>query len=247
MKIVKWFIFIFLAVLLLVLIGAGILAAKVIDKVPEPLDHSYLRRPKEKEPFLPFHVMKKGQANYEAIKRASPSSIASIQYDDDEFNFLLKTLLYSNLLEYAGVTGGHRISAKRTSIILKNGVFHLKHTIDIPSNPFGKYLNLYFTFRITIKNGEEELKVLSAKVGSVDIPEKYIQAEVQKFLDRSYTGTIYSAVVRECVIDLHTDEQGIFMEYRPYVLRKVIKDSNSDPFGLLFGKGFKNGKKSSVW
>ena len=63
MKILKWIFGLLLFLLLFCLITGGIVAVKVYDSVPMPLDHSYLRRPKEKEPFIPFYVMQKAQNN----------------------------------------------------------------------------------------------------------------------------------------------------------------------------------------
>ena len=160
MKILKWSLLGFLVLIVIVLTVAGFFAAKVSDKTPMALDHNYLNRPKEKAPYIPFHVMKKGQNNYEMIKRSDPAKVASIRYDDDEFNYILRTLMYSNLLNQAGLTGGKTITARRTSFILKQGAFHLKQIVEVPQNPFGKYINVHIVFKLSVRDGKEKIEIL---------------------------------------------------------------------------------------
>ena len=240
-KILFWSIF---SVLILCLIAGAIIASKVFEKVPIPLDHNYLNRPKEKEPFIPFHVMRKGQKNYDIMASSKPGVKAMISYEDDEFNYILRNVLYTNILNQAGATGGNRISAKRTSLILKQGVFHLKHTIETPDNPFGKYLNLYFTFKISIKDGEEKLEIITAKAGSLDIPRFILDEKLQEILQKYYYSTSQERLIKNCIVDLHLDEQGIVAEYYPFVLKQEIKNFSSGAAGMFLGQmGYNNDKK----
>ena len=236
MKILKWSLLILLILVIIGLAAAGYFAAKVYDKVPMTLDHNYLRRPKEKEPFIPFHVMKKGQNNYDLIRRSDPAKVASIQYDEDEFNYICRTLLYSNLLNQAGMTGGKRISSKRISFILKDGAFHLKHVMEVPKNPFGKYINLHIVFKLTVRDGKEHFDILSAKAGVFDIPNSMIEKKLQEVVNKHYRGSSGEKVVQQAIMDLHTDEKGIFMEYRPYVFRKNLNKVSESPAGIFLGR-----------
>ena len=240
MKFLKWFLLILFLLIVAGVISAGILAEKVCDKVPMALDHNYLRRAREKEPFIPFHVMKKGQNNYDLIRRSGPDHVATIRYDDDEFNYILRTLLYSNLLNQAGMTGGRRISAKRTSLILKNGVFHLKQIMDIPHNPFGKYINLHIIFKISVRDGKETVEILSARAGTFEIPKSVTEEKLKEIVAAHYRGTSSEKFIQEAVRDLHTDEQGIFMEYRPYSFRRNLKKMSGGPAGIFFGRSGRN-------
>ena len=224
------------SILLLLCVAACILLSVAFEDVPMPLDHHYLRRPKEKEPFIPFYVMQKGQNNYEIMRKSNPYTQASIQYEEDEFNYIIRNVLFSNILNQAGATGGIRITAKRTSLILKDGVFHLKYIMETPGNPFGKYLNLHFIIKLTIKDGMEHLEILSAKAGPLNIPKFLVDPEVNKILDKHYRGTSQEKLVRDCIIDLQTDEKGISAEYRPYVLKKELKNVSGGAAGEFLGQ-----------
>ena len=240
-KVLLWSI---LIVLVLCLTAGAIIASKVFDKIPIALDHNYLNRPKEKEPFIPFHVMRKGQKNFDIMVSSKPGIKATISYEDDEFNYILRNVLYTNILNQTGATGGNRISAKRTSLILKQGLFHLKHTVVIPDNPFGKYLNLYFTFRINVRDGKENLEILTAKTGSLDIPRFILDDKLQKILNKYYFGTAQERLIKNCIIDLHLEEQGIFAEYYPFVLKQEIKNISGSTAGIFLGQmGYSNEKK----
>ena len=236
MKILKWSLLGFLVLIVIVLTVAGFFAAKVYDKEPMELDHSYLNRSKEKEQFIPFHVMKKGQQNYDLIKRSDPSKVAVIRYEDDEFNYILRTLMYSNLLNQAGLTGGRTISPRRTSFILKKGVFHLKQIVDAPQNPFGRFINVHITFKLSVKDGKEKIEILSARAGAFDIPKSILDEKLKELTENHYRGSAGERFIRESVIDLHTDETGIFVEYRPYVFRKNLKKASGGPAGILLGR-----------
>lgn len=243
MKILKWIFGLLLFLLLFCLITGGIVAVKVYDSVPMPLDHSYLRRPKEKEPFIPFYVMQKAQNNYDIMKHSVPETVSSIQYEDDEFNYILRTVLYSNLLNQAGATGGKRISAKRTSFILKDGAFHLKYVVETPQSPFGKYINLHVIFKISVKDGKENLQILSATAGSFRIPDFIVQKMVKEFLQKYYEGTSGQEIVRHSIIDLHMDREGISMKYHPYHLKRRLKKVSGTSTGTFLGMmGYKDEK-----
>lgn len=235
MKCPIWLLWGLLGVVVVCLITSVILTAMVIDKVPMPLDHYYLKRPKKKEPFIPFYVMQKGQLNYAAMKKSKPESISTLQYEDDEFNYILRNVIYSNLLNQAGATGGKRITAKRTSIILKDGVFHLKHIVDIPQNIFGKYINVHVVFKITVKDGKENLEIISAKAGSLSIPDFILNSKMEEIL-KVYRGTNQEKIVQESIIDLRTDQKGIFVKYRPYVLKQNIKKVSDGATGVFLGQ-----------
>ena len=240
-KILCWSIF---SVLALVLITGGIIASMIYENVPIVLDHNYLKRSKEREPFIPFHVMKKGQNNYDIMVRSKPGMISKISYDDDEFNYILRNVLCSNILKQSGASKGKRITAKRTSLILKQGVFHLKHTYETPYSPFGKYLNLYLTFKISIKNGKESMEILTAKAGSYNVPKFIMKAILQNFLEEHYYGTSQERVIKKCIIDLHINEKGIFAEYYPFVLKQELKNISGGSSGVFLGQlGYKNAKK----
>ena len=216
----------------------------IFEKIPIILDHGYLSRPKDKEPFIPFHVMRKGQKNYDIMKGSKPGMKSAIYYEDDEFNYILRNVLFSNILNQAGATGGKRITAKRTSLILKNGTFHLKYIVDIPDNPFGKYLNLYFVFKIEIREGKESLEILTAKAGSLDIPKFILDREIQKIAEKYYRGTSREQLIRKCITDLHLDSKGIFAEYYPFVLKQEIKHHSEGSAGVFLGQlGYDDAKK----
>ncbi|MBE6404956.1 MAG: hypothetical protein E7040_02935 [Lentisphaerae bacterium] len=221
---------------LLLCMTACILMAMAFDDVPMPLDHYYLRRPKEKEPFIPFYVMQKGENNYEIMRKSNPYTRASISYEDDEFNYILRNVIFSNLLNQSGATGGNRITAKRTSLILKEGLFHLKYTMETPGNPFGKYLNLHLVMKLTVKDGVDHIEIVSAKAGSLNIPKFIMEAKVNEVLKENYRGTSQEKLVKECIIDLKTDDKGISAEYRPYVLRKELKNVSGGATGEFLGQ-----------
>ena len=126
-------------------------------------------------------------------------------------------MIFSNLLSQTAADG-KRVSAKRTSIILKKGIFCLKHIIDTPDNPFGKYLNLTVEFKVTVDNGVEKLEVISAKAGTLDIPKDMAQKKMDEMVAKYYTGTAQQEMIRNSVTKMYTDEKGFFLEYRPYPL-----------------------------
>ncbi|MBQ9771804.1 MAG: hypothetical protein IJW23_08275 [Lentisphaeria bacterium] len=243
-KVLKILLWSLLSIVVLCLTAAGILASMIFEKVPIVLDHNYLRRPKDKEPFIPFYVMRKGQNNYDIMKDSKPGTRSTIYYEDDEFNYILRNVLFSNILNQAGATGGKRITAKRTSLILKNGAFHLKYILDTPDNPFGKYLNLYFVFKIAVKDGKDHLEILTAKAGSLDIPKFILDRKLQEIIRKYYSGTAQERLIKSCIIDLHLDQNGIFAEYSPYVLKQEIKHLSGGAAGVFLGQlGYDDAKK----
>ena len=181
-----------------------------------------------------IHTIENGILTIKNISAGS-HTIEAVKYEDDEFNYILRTLMYSNLLNQAGLTGGKTITARRTSFILKQGAFHLKQIVEVPQNPFGKYINVHIVFKLSVRDGKEKIEILSAKAGVFDIPKQMLEKKLKKAVDTYYRGTSRERIVQESVIELHTDEKGIFMEYRPYVFRKNLKKNSGGPAGIFLG------------
>lgn len=206
----------FLILTAAVLVIACVYAGKIFDDVKIDLDHNYVSGDPQRAAFVPFTVVQKGQQNLDIMRRCTPMTISKIQYSDDEFNHLIKTMIFSNLLSTN--VNGQRVTAKRTSLILTKGVFRLKHIIDTPDNPFGKYLNLTVEFKISVENGVEKLEVISAKAGSYEIPNSMAQKKMDEMIAKYYTGTAQQEMIRNSVTRMYVDEKGFFLEYRPYPL-----------------------------
>lgn len=202
-----------LTVIILLLALITVPAFMLFEKEPVTLDHAGT------SPFLAFSVMQKGQKNLDEMRRSNPMTLSRVKYTEDEFNFMVRTMIMSNLLQQHGEKG---ISSKRTSLIVKNGIFRIKHIIEMPGNPFGNYLNLSLDLKLTVENGKETIEVLSAKAGSLNIPKGRAEKKISDMLDQYYHGTAQEDMIRNSVTLFRADGENILLEYKPYSLLRDI-------------------------
>ena len=68
--------------------------------------------------------------------------------------------------------------------------------------------------------------------------------KLQEILSKYYFGTSQERLIKNCMIDLHLDEQGIFAEYYPFILKQEIKNISGGTAGIFLGQlGYSNEKK----
>ena len=158
-----------LTVITLLIAALCIAAFHLFDSKPMTLDQE------GNSPLLAFTVMQKGQKNMEMLRRANPMSVAKVEYTEDEFNFMARTMILMNNFSGKQVAG---VTPKNTSLIVKNGVFRIKHSMKTEGNPFGTHLNLAIELKLDVKDGVDTIEVISAKAGSYDLPKDFVQNKV---------------------------------------------------------------------
>lgn len=200
-----------LTVITLLIAALCIAGFKLFDSEPMKLDQEGT------SPLLAFTVMQKGQQNLKAMKRATPMSIFKVQYTEDEFNFMIRTMILANKFQKK-----QGISPETTSIVVKNGVYRIKHIMKTEGNPFGSFLNLTLELKLEVQNGKEEFQVISAKAGSFNIPKKKAEQEISSLLQTHYTGTAQEDLVKKSILKFQADGKDVILEYKPYELIHCI-------------------------
>lgn len=188
-------------------------AFMVFDSKPMMLDRPSF------DPRVSLRVMQKGQRNMEEIRRSNPMTVSRIRYTNEEFNFIISSMVLYNSFSGGPVPG---IRPNTTSLTLKDGVFRIKHIMKTEHNPFGKYLNLQAEIEVSVKDGVESFRVISAKAGTLNIPNSRAEKEISSLLDQYYRGTAQEDMIRNSVRDLHADKDGVYLEYKPYTLMNDI-------------------------
>jgi hypothetical protein len=114
------------------------------------------------------------------------------------------------------------VSPENTSLIVKDGIFKLKHVMKTDGNPFGNYLNLSLELKVEIKNGVDTITVLAAKAGSFNIPISRVEQEINTLLQQHYRGTAQEDLVKNSILLFQADGKNVRLEYKPYTLLQDI-------------------------
>ena len=200
-----------IVIVILLIAAVCIPAFMIFDDKPMPLDRPVI------SPRTSLIVMQKGQKNLEDMRKSNPMTVSRIRYSSEEFNFIISSMILYNSFQQGGnkVKG---VAPNRTSVTVKDGIFHVKHVLETKGNPFGKYLNLQMAIELSVKDGVESFRVISAKAGSMSIPLSRVEKAVSDLLEQYYRGTAQEDMIRNSVLDFHADKDGIHLEYKPYAL-----------------------------
>ena len=213
-----------LFLLLLLLTAGSVCAAMLLDEMPIT---SKLASSLDFTPMM-TGMRSVNRSIYSAL-RQPPGKEEVLELTEREFNALL-----------AGTAGNPFAASlvrirlpdevKNGRLVLEDGVFNFFYPYDIQRDtPFGRYINIRCRFRLSIRNGEPEIRILSCKAGTLPVSEARVQSIIGKKMREQYSGTPAERIVRAGIVSLTMEEEKAVLRYRPYELIEAADwEFNSD-------------------
>lgn len=202
-----------LFLLLLLLTAGSICAAMLLDQMPIT---SKLASSLDFTPMM-TGMRSVNRSIYSALRQPAGKEEV-LELTEREFNALL-TGTAGNPFAASLVRIRLPDEMKKGRLVLENGVFSFFYPYDIQRDtPFGRFINIRCRFRLSIRDGELEIRVLSCKAGAFTVPEAKVQSMIGKKLRERYSGTPAERIVRAGIVSLTMKEEKAVLRYRPYEL-----------------------------
>lgn len=210
----------FLFIFIILVSVLSYFAAGILDSKPSKKDVWENHTPEK----IFEMVQMMNTVNTKMYYATKPDEMEMLILTEDDVNAII--LLAANQEDMTAVIkpeGASKLPEKEYSLLLKDGVFYLKYSYELPFwTPFGSFVNAEASFIPEISKNDQKVKILSAKVGDFDLPPDFSAKKAEEYLNAFKNGGNLGIKPEEVVEQIQLKHKMMIIKYYPFGLKQAM-------------------------